>query len=260
MKKFCLLLGDDLMNPNNSNIPNTIGIKIGLPNSSNKGFDIKAGIIESAPNTPYNPNNNLKLYDSKDEIVFEVKHKLIWLNYIVSVFLSLFGSLLILGILGVMFDGEIGFNFVSVFFLLIGFVMVLFPLKGIFYQNKNRFYITHQGIGFERRHYFRMQKRFFKFGEVGVIVKEAVLVAFIAGNTYFFNIFPLGHKRLNFKGRYFFSVNFWNVYYISPKLYDKITGRCYLHEFLVKKTKETLESQGIDTKTLPYNLDKQFDI
>ena len=49
-----------------SNNPNTIGIKIGLPNSSNKGFDIKAGSIESAPNTPYNPNNNLKLYDSKD--------------------------------------------------------------------------------------------------------------------------------------------------------------------------------------------------
>lgn len=31
-------------NPNN---PNTIGIKIGLPNSSNKGFDIKTGEIES---------------------------------------------------------------------------------------------------------------------------------------------------------------------------------------------------------------------
>ena len=34
------------MNRNPSN-PNTIGIKIGLPNSSNKGFDIKAGEIES---------------------------------------------------------------------------------------------------------------------------------------------------------------------------------------------------------------------
>lgn len=100
----------------NSNNPNTAGITIGLPNSSNKGFDIKAGIIESNPNVPYNPNNNMKLYDSKDGIVFEVRHKLIWVNYIVSVFLSLFGSLLTLGILGVMFDGEMGFNFVSVFF------------------------------------------------------------------------------------------------------------------------------------------------
>ena len=49
-----------------SNQPNTAGIKIGLPNSSNKGFDVKAGMIDSNPNAPYNPNNNIKLYDSKD--------------------------------------------------------------------------------------------------------------------------------------------------------------------------------------------------
>ena len=66
MKKFYLPLGDDLMNPNNPNQPNTAGIKIGLPNSSNKGFDVKAGIIDSNPNATYNPNNNIKLYDSKD--------------------------------------------------------------------------------------------------------------------------------------------------------------------------------------------------
>lgn len=57
MKKFYLPLGDDLLNPNNSNQPNTAGIKIGLPNSSNKGFDVKAGMIDSNPNAPYNPNN-----------------------------------------------------------------------------------------------------------------------------------------------------------------------------------------------------------
>lgn len=226
---------------------------------NNKNLNTESKKIDYSKSN-YKNKDNIKLDSNGDEIVYEVRHKLIWLNYIVSVFLSLLGSLLTLGILGVMFDGEIGFNFVSAFFLLIGFVMVLFPLKGIFYQNKNRFYITHQGIGFERRKWFRMQKRFFKFGEVGVIVRAAAYVAFIAGNTYFFNIFPLGHKRLHFKGRYFFSVNFWNVYYLSPKLYDKITERCYLHEFLVKKTKEALESQGIDTKILPYNLDKQFDI
>lgn len=54
------------MNPNNPNQPNTAGIKIGLPNSSNKGFDVKTGMIDSNPNAPYNPNNNIKLYDSKD--------------------------------------------------------------------------------------------------------------------------------------------------------------------------------------------------
>lgn len=72
-----------------SNNPNTAGITIGLPNSSNKGFDIKAGIIESNPNAPYNvniPNNNLKLYDSKDRYsripsvkAHSVLYKLRWL-------------------------------------------------------------------------------------------------------------------------------------------------------------------------------------
>lgn len=66
--------------------PNTAGITIGLPNSSNKGFDIKAGIIESNPNVPYNPNNNMKFYDSKDRYnhipsakAHSVLYKLRWL-------------------------------------------------------------------------------------------------------------------------------------------------------------------------------------
>ena len=50
---------------NHDNKPTTAGITIGLPNSSNKGFDIKAGMIDNT-NT-YIPNNNLKLYDSKDK-------------------------------------------------------------------------------------------------------------------------------------------------------------------------------------------------
>lgn len=44
----------------NSNNPNTAGITIGLPNSSNKGFDIKAKMIESNSNTPYNRDNTNK--------------------------------------------------------------------------------------------------------------------------------------------------------------------------------------------------------
>ena len=46
---------------NNTN--QTLGIKIGLPNSSNKGFDIKAGMMDS--NAPY--ANDIKLYDSNDK-------------------------------------------------------------------------------------------------------------------------------------------------------------------------------------------------
>lgn len=47
----------------NDNKPNTTGITIGLPNASNKGFDIKAGMIDS--NAPY--ANDIKLYDSIDK-------------------------------------------------------------------------------------------------------------------------------------------------------------------------------------------------
>lgn len=52
-------------------------------------------------------------------------------------------------------------------------------------------------------------------------------------------------------------LTFWNNY-ISPKLYNEITEQCYLHDFLIKKTKEALESQGIDANSLPYDLEKQF--
>lgn len=41
---------------------------------------------------------------------------------------------------------------------------------------------------------------------------------------------------------------------INPK------GKSYLNSFLVKKTKEALESKGINIKSLPYVLEKQFDI
>jgi len=42
-------------------------IEKGLPNSSNKGFNIKAGIIDSSLESPYNPNSHVKIYDSNGE-------------------------------------------------------------------------------------------------------------------------------------------------------------------------------------------------
>lgn len=79
------------------------------------------------------------------------------------------------------------------------------------------------------------------------------------------SIFPLGA----IKGKLFFIGQLkpyctivlvaWDTY-LSPKLYNTITQQDYLHEFLLKKTKEALESQGVDVNSLPYDLDKQFDI
>lgn len=49
----------------------------------------------------------------------------------------------------------------------------------------------------------------------------------------------------------------WQTY-TSYKFYNEITEESYLKDFLVKKTKESLEAKSIDTETLCYDLRKQF--
>ncbi len=48
-----------------NNNSQTIGLTFGLPNSANKGVDIKAGIIDSNPNSSQNYNH--KIYDYNDK-------------------------------------------------------------------------------------------------------------------------------------------------------------------------------------------------
>ncbi|EQM94579.1 MULTISPECIES: ribonuclease domain-containing protein [Helicobacter] len=50
------------MNNNNENASVGVTFKFG----NKQGVSAEFGVIESNPNAPYNPNNNLKLYDSKD--------------------------------------------------------------------------------------------------------------------------------------------------------------------------------------------------
>ena len=50
------------MNNNNENANVGVTFKFG----NKQGVSAEFGVIESNPNAPYNPNNNLKLYDSKD--------------------------------------------------------------------------------------------------------------------------------------------------------------------------------------------------
>ena len=50
------------MNNNNENASAGVTFKFG----NKQGVSAEFGVIESNPNAPYNPNNNLKLYDSKD--------------------------------------------------------------------------------------------------------------------------------------------------------------------------------------------------
>ena len=224
-------------------------------NAESKGTD---------SNKSYSKDKESKKLDSNcDEIVYEIRNNPSWWDYFVLFVMLFFGIVMVDVTKDFLFDKIDVASFVIL--LILGISFIIMSLYYSFYARKNRIYITNQGIYFEYRNYFRMQKRFFKFGEVGVAIAVANTVLCPITPPKFITIFPIG----NLKKKYFFHWQLkpycivrlmaWNVY-ISPKLYDKITERCYLHEFLVKKTKETLESKGIDTKTLPYDLQKQFDI
>ena len=279
------------MNPNNPNQPNTAGIKIGLPNSSNKGFGIKAGIIESNPNAPYNvnnPNNNLKLYDSKDtynripsvnaivcyincddlisnhtnnntkqstiysnpipnniesknikksknfnEIVFDRKHQLNFWEWFV------YGGIIVFIGMCLMYFGFIQTNhFLSFLFILFGTLCLNWSYTMLFYKNQDRFYVTNNGIGFEYRHWFRMQKRFFEFGEVNIFF--GYIGSTDGGSGDIFIIYPF--NKLRIKRLFFLPKD-----YIKITIYPSASMQDILHliTFIRKRTKEALEAKGI---------------
>ncbi|MGX3045899.1 hypothetical protein [Helicobacter sp. T3_23-1056] len=196
--------------------------------------------------------------DSQGEIVFEIKHNLIWWNYCGLIFCILIGVIMMFSATNAINDyDKLSEKIVALCFLLCGIFLICLPLKDIFYQTKNRFYITDKGICFERRNWFKIQKRFFIFGEIGVTISSSSSLN-IFSSTYFFYIFPLGHKGVDFKNIYFFSISSWNKTYLSPKIYNEITEQSFLYDFLVQKTKESLISKDIDIDSLPYDLENQF--
>ena len=203
-------------------------------------------------------NINKSALDSQGEIIFEIKHNLIWWNYCGLIFCILIGVIMVFSAANAIngYD-KLSEKIVALCFLLCGIFLICLPLKDMFYQTKNRFYITDKGIGFERRNWFKIQKRFFIFGEIGVTIGQSSSMN-IFSPTYFFNIFPLGQKRFDFKNRYFFAISSWNKTYLSQKLHNEITGQSYLYDFLVQKTKQSLMSKGINIDSLPYNLENQF--
>ncbi len=52
------------MNQDNNNENGKLGFTLKFGNQ--QGTNVDFGMIDSNPNAPYNPNNNIKLYDSKD--------------------------------------------------------------------------------------------------------------------------------------------------------------------------------------------------
>ncbi|WP_276891058.1 hypothetical protein [Helicobacter japonicus] len=209
-----------------------------------------------------NKKQDIRYDEFGEEILYEIRHNLSWWDSLV------FGTMFLFGII-IVYAGIEDFvleRIDIVFFItlmLFGIPFVFLSLFQLLYAHKNRIYITNQGIGFERRNWFRMQKGFFKFGEVGFRLVLLSTGLCPVSPPSIITIFPLGNIKSKYvpfwqlKSYCHIFLTFWNNY-ISPKLYNEITEQCYLHDFLIKKTKEALESQGIDTNSLPYDLEKQF--
>ena len=188
----------------------------------------------------------VRLDSHGDEIVYEVKHKLsLWDCFMFNVMLF-FGVIMIYG--GIR-DFLLANKMDGVMFVMLSILGILFTLVGfyrLFYMRKNRFYVTNNGIGFEYRHWFVMQKGFFRFGEVGLVLSYFSAPAYFDTATHIFMIHSIGitykHMALvrfrdkNYK-RYIFCKVMTELYRDDIK--EIIT-------FMRQKTKEALESQGIE--------------
>lgn len=138
----------------------------------------------------------------------------------------------------------------GVMFVMLSILGILFTLVGfyrLFYMRKNRFYVTNNGIGFEYRHWFRIQKGFFRFGEVGLALSHLPASLYFDSSKNIFIIYPI---NIIYKPLIFSCLRDKNYkYYIFCKVF---TNNFYYHDmkeiitFMRQKTKEVLESQGIE--------------
>lgn len=216
-----------------SNNPNTAGIKIDLPNSSNKGFDIKAGIIDNTPIPNNIESKNIKKSKKFNEIVFDRKHRLNFWEWFV------YGGIIVFIGMCLMCVGFIQTNyFLSFLFILLGILCLNWSYTMLFYKNQDRFYVTKSGIGFERRKWFRIQKRFFKFGEVSIFF--GYIGSTDGGSGDIFIIYPF--NKLRIKRLFFLPKD-----YIKITTYPSASMQDILHlvTFIRQKTKEALESKEI---------------
>ncbi|WP_394966521.1 hypothetical protein [uncultured Helicobacter sp.] len=211
---------------------------------------LKSNYLESKrPNdTKNNETKNkvsIKLDSHGDEIMYEVRHRLGISDTIQYIIMFMFGIMLVyVGIRGfVLADRMDGVMFA----MLLGIPCGLSSFYRLFYARKNRFYITNNGIGFEYRHWFRIQKGFFRFGEVGIFVY------YLSPPLHFDtskNIFIIYSINITYKLMIFSRLRDKNYkYYIFCKVF---TNNFYYHDikeiitFMRQKTKEALESQGIE--------------
>lgn len=178
----------------------------------------------------------IKLDSHGDEIVYEVRHRLGISDTIQYIIMFMFGiALVYVGIRGfVLADRMDGVMFA----MLLGIPCVFSSFYRLFCARKNRFYVTNNGIGFERRKWFRMQKRFFEFGEVNIFF--GYIGSTDGGSGDIFIIYPF--NKLRIKRLFFLPKD-----YIKITIYPSASMQDILHliTFIRKRTKEALKAKGI---------------
>ena len=188
--------------------------------------------------------DKVRFDENGDEIMYEAKHNLTWWDYIMYSIMFLVGILTTYG--GI--DNFLSNKIDGVFFIMLlifGIPCICVSLHFLVYVRKNRFYVTNSGIGFERRKWFRLQKRFFKFGEVGVAMN--VLPAFGTCDTPT-QIFMFCPIHLTIKPMFLPRLRDKNYkHYIFCKVLTEFyrDDKIAIFNFIRQKTKEALESKGI---------------
>ncbi|RDU58904.1 hypothetical protein CQA53_11755, partial [Helicobacter didelphidarum] len=174
-----------------------------------------------------------------DEIVYEVRHKYYFFNTFTHVVILI----LCIIFLCVSIFTDIFMTLLFKILWSVFFVFVIYQIYNILF-GMVCFYVTDNGIGFERRKLFGIQKRFFKFGEVEVSIGEYQVFALYNHNEIF--IAPLSakgwHRRKNTYRLHFLN-SFLNN---DKKIYE-------IWDFIRKKSKTALESKGINAHSINLN-------
>lgn len=199
-----------------------------------------------------NKKQDIRYDEFGEEILYEIRHNLSWWDYVMFSIFFPFSCLLVY--IGLSME-----NIADIVFVLISLTFSIWLLHDLFYKRKNRFYVTNSGIGFEHRHWFVIQKRFFRFGEVGIIQCIGSRKIFYAQPVSFI-LFPLQTQVLSkwygyvikSKIKYKIVVISTGESIVSPKIYNEISERIFLKDFIMQKTKESLKSQNIKIESFEH--------
>lgn len=211
---------------------------------NNKNLSTESKKIDYSKSN-YKNKDHIKLDSSGDEIVYEIKYKLSLWDYFLFIVMLLLGIVMVYRGMEAFLFKEIE-NLVVIILLVFGISCILASCYRLFYIRKNRFYVTTQGIGFERRKWFRMQKGFFRFGDVGVVMYYVSAPVYFDTSTNIFIFYPI---HLTIKS--LFLARFRDRNYKYYTFYKVLASICHdnvveILTFIRQKTKEALESQGIE--------------